>query len=132
MKFPPDFHNYTGLNGLANSFSQFTMTLSNGFQAASLTNLQKGKETTLNFKFKERPEHWCFSNIHSQMLYKAGTLEEFTKFTGKYLCRGLFFNKVQKQSLALFADPQACNFIKNRHLHRCFSMNFEKFVKTPF
>ena len=26
MKFPPDFHNYAGFNGLVNSFSQFTIT----------------------------------------------------------------------------------------------------------
>ena len=25
MKFPPDFHNYTGSNGLVNSFSYFTI-----------------------------------------------------------------------------------------------------------
>ena len=26
--------------------------------------------------------------------HKAGVLKKIAKFTGKYLCRGLFFNKV--------------------------------------
>ena len=31
IKFPPDFHYYTGLNGLVNSFYYFTIALSNKF-----------------------------------------------------------------------------------------------------
>ena len=33
------------------------------------------------------------------------------------------FNKV--------AGPQACNFIKKRLQHRCFSMKFAKILRTP-
>ena len=28
--------------------------------------------------------------------------------------------------------PQACNFIKKRLWHRCFPVNFAKFLRTPF
>ena len=29
-------------------------------------------------------------------------------------------------------QPQDCNFIKNRLWHRCFPVNFTKFLRTPF
>ena len=45
---------------------------------------------------------------------KKGVLRNFTKFTGKYLCQSL------------------CNFIKKRLWHRCFPVNFAKFLRTPF
>ena len=28
--------------------------------------------------------------------------------------------------------PEACNFIKKRLWHRCFPVNFAKFLRTPF
>ena len=31
-----------------------------------------------------------------EVFYKKGVLGNFTKFTGKHLCQGLFFNKVVK------------------------------------
>ena len=34
------------------------------------------------------------------------------------------FNKVM--------DMQACNFVKKRLQHRCFSMKFVKFLRAPF
>ena len=60
-----------------------------------------------------RPEVFC----------KKGVLRNFTKFTGKHLCESLFFNKVA---------GLACNFIKKRLWHRCFPVNFVKFLRTPF
>ena len=55
-----------------------------------------------------RPEVFC----------KKGVLRNFTKFTGKHLCQSLFFNKVA--------------VIKKRLWHRCFPVNFMKFLRTPF
>ena len=43
------------------------------------------------------------------------------EFTGKQLCRSLF-NKV--------AGLQTCNFIKKRLQHKCFPVNFAKFLGT--
>ena len=54
---------------------------------------------------------------------KKGVLRNFVKFTGKHPCQSLFFNKVA---------GQACNFIKKRLWHRCFPVNFVKFLRKPF
>ena len=54
-----------------------------------------------------RPEVFC----------KKGVLSNFTKFTGKQLCQSLFFNKVAGLK---------------RLWHRCFPVNFVKFLRTPF
>ena len=52
-------------------------------------------------------------------------LKNFAKFTGKYLCQSLFFNKV--------AGLQACNFILKKWLwYRSFPVNFVKFLKHLF
>ena len=60
------------------------------------------------------------------VLCKKGALRNFSKFTGKSLCQSLFFNKVAG------LRPQAGNFIKKETLYRCFPVNFEKFLRTPF
>ena len=61
-----------------------------------------------------RPEVFC----------KKGVLTNFAKFTGKYLCQSLFFNKVVGLSPA--------TLLKKRLCHMCFPDNFVKFVRTPF
>ena len=55
---------------------------------------------------------------------KKGVLRNFTKITGKYLCQSLFFNKV--------TGLRAASLFKKRLWHRCFSVNFVKFLRTPF
>ena len=57
---------------------------------------------------------------------KKGALGNFAKFTGKHLRQSLFFNKVGGLS------PEACKFIKKRLWHRCFPVNFAKFLRAPF
>ena len=45
MKFPPDFHNYTGLNGLGNCSPNLPfLHKTNLFSVAKLNDLQKGKK----------------------------------------------------------------------------------------
>ena len=39
---------------------------------------------------------------HQRCSIKKGVLRNFTKFTGKYLCQSLFFNKVVGSSLQLY------------------------------
>ena len=58
------------------------------------------------------------------ILCKKGVLRNFTKFTGKQLCQSLFFNKV--------AGLRAATLLKKRLWHKCFSVNFVKFLRTPF
>ena len=55
---------------------------------------------------------------------RKGVLKNFTKFMGKHLCLVLFFNKV--------AGLRPAAVLKNRLWHRCFPVNFVKFLRTPF
>ena len=55
---------------------------------------------------------------------KKGVLRNFTKFTGKYMCQSLFFNKV--------AGLGPVTLFKKRLWHRCFSVNFAKFLRITF
>ena len=53
-----------------------------------------------------------------------GVLKIFAKFTGKHLCQGLVFNK--------FASLRPATLFKKRLWHRCFPVNFAKFLRTLF
>ena len=55
---------------------------------------------------------------------QKGVLRNFTKFTGKHLYQSLFFNKV--------AGLRPATLLKKRRWHRCFPVNFVKFLRTPF
>ena len=59
-----------------------------------------------------------------EVFCKKGFLKNFTRFTGKHLCQRLFFKKVVCLRLA--------TLLKKRLWHRCFPMNFAKFLKTSF
>ena len=61
-----------------------------------------------------RPEVFC----------EKGVLRNFTKLTGKHLCQSLFSNE--------FAGLRPATLLKKRLSHRCFSVNFAKFLRTPF
>ena len=64
-----------------------------------------------------RSSHWRCSN-------EKGVLRNLTKFTGKHLCQSLFFNKV--------AGLRPTTLLKKRLRHRCFPVNFPKFLRTSF
>ena len=57
-----------------------------------------------------------FTNSRPEVFCKKGVLRNFAKFTVKQLCQSLLFNKVA--GLRLW--------------HRCFPMNFVKFLRTSF
>ena len=57
-----------------------------------------------------------FRSSHHRCSVKKGVLRNFAKFAGKHLCQSLFFNKVA--GLRLW--------------HRCFPVNFAKFLRTYF
>ena len=61
---------------------------------------------------------------HQRCSIKKGVLRNFTNFTGKHLCQSLFFNKV--------AGLRPATLLKKRLWHRCFPVNFVKFLRTPF
>ena len=55
---------------------------------------------------------------------KEGVLKNFTKFTRKHLCQSLFLNKV--------TGVRPPTLLKRRLWHKCFPVNFVKFLRTPF
>ena len=61
---------------------------------------------------------------HRRCSVRKGVLRNFGKFTEKYLCQRLFFNKV--------AGLKPATLLKNRFWHRCFPVSFAKFLRTPF
>ena len=64
------------------------------------------------------------SSSHRRCSIRNGVLRNFVKFTGKLLCQGLFSNKV--------AGLRPATLLKKWLWHRCFPVNFAKFLKTPF
>ena len=65
-----------------------------------------------------------FRSSLSEVFCLKGVLRNFAKFTGKHLCQSLFFNKV--------AGLRPVTLLKKRLWHRCFPVNFVKFLRTPF
>ena len=65
-----------------------------------------------------------FRNSCPDVFFKKGALKIFSKFIGKHLCQSLFFDKV--------AGLKSVTLLKKRLWHRCFPVNFAKFVRTPF
>ena len=59
-----------------------------------------------------------------QVFYKKGVLKNVAKFTGKQPSQSLFFTKV--------AGLRPATLFKKRLWHRCFPVNFAKFVRTSF
>ena len=69
-------------------------------------------------------EYLPFRSSRPGVFCKKGVLRKFAKITGKHLCQSLFFNKVVGLRLA--------TLLKKRLWHRCFPVNFAKFLRTPF
>ena len=64
-----------------------------------------------------RSSHWRCS-------LRKGVLRSFLKVTGKHLCKSLLFNKV--------AGLRPATLLKNKIWHRCFPINFAKFLRAHF
>ena len=61
---------------------------------------------------------------HQSCSIIKAVLRNFAKFTGKHLYQSLFFNEV--------AGLRPATLLKMRLWHRCFSVNFAKFLRTNF
>ena len=66
------------------------------------------------------------------VLYKKDVLKKFTKFTGKHLHLGLFFNKVEGLKKRLITSIEAYNFNNNRLCHSHIPATFSRFSKSCF
>ena len=70
------------------------------------------------------PDTLYFRSSHRKCSVGKGVLRNFAKFTGKHLCQSLFFNKI--------ASLRPATLLRKRLWHRCFPVNFVKFLRTPF
>ena len=61
---------------------------------------------------------------HQEVFCKKGVLRNFEKLTKKHLRGSLFFDKV--------AGLRPATLLKKRLWHRCFPVNFVKFLRTSF
>ena len=59
-----------------------------------------------------------------EVFCKKDVLKNFAKSTGKRLCQSLFFNRV--------VGLRSATLLKKKLWHRCFPVNFAKFLRTPF
>ena len=82
-------------------------------------NLWTNNETHTLFHFS-----YYSRSSHRKCSIRKCVLRNFIKFRGKHLCQSLFFNKV--------AGLRSATLLKKRLWHRCFPVNFAKFLKTPF
>ena len=85
------------------------------------------KKHILRSCFKFEPEETSVEfteTIARRCSVRKAVLRHFAKFTGKHLCKSLFFNKV--------AGLRPATFLKKRLWDRCFPVNFAKFLRTPF
>ena len=72
--------------------------------------------------------NWLWSTTNLQKESSGSVLQKrcsqnFPKFPGKHLCQSVFFKKV--------ADLRPATLFKKRLWHRCFPVNFAKFLKIP-
>ena len=63
------------------------------------------------------------SSSSSVVFYEKGALKNFAKLTKKHLRRSLFLNKI--------ATWRSATLLKQVIRHRCLSVNFGQFLKTP-
>ena len=93
MKIPPDFHNYTGLNRLVNSFLWFTNAPPNGIDFKLQTSMiwKREKKTS------------CEKRLLGGAL-QTNFPKNFPKFTEKYLCESFCntFTRFHAVRLATF------------------------------
>ena len=67
---------------------------------------------------------WWIRSSRQEVFCQKGVLRNFAKFTGNTCVRVSFFNKV--------ASLRPATLLKKRLWHRCFPVNFTKFLRTQF
>ena len=70
-------------------------------------------------------QNYVGRSSHQRRSMKKGVLKNLTgKVTGKLLCQSLFFYKAE--------GLRPATLLRKRVWHRCFPVNFVKFLRTPF
>ena len=83
-----------------------------------------GGKIIIDLKHTLKSEITHYKTSQPEVFCKKDVLRNFAKFTRKHLCPSLFFNKV--------AGLRPATLLKKRLWHRCFPVNFVKFLRTPF
>ena len=68
-------------------------------------------------------DDFFYTNSRSPVFFKISVLNNFVKLTAQHVRRSLFLIKLKTYDLELF---------QKRLRHRCFAVNFAKFLKTHF
>ena len=105
------------LNDLSQSSATTKIVFCETSVATKTANRLKQSEIILN---QQKPSR----SSRSEVFCKRGVLRNFTKFTGKHLCKSVFFNKV--------AGLRPVTLPKKRLWHTCLPVNFVKFLRTRF
>ena len=119
-------------------FSKIGLTVRNKYHVQlqkSICCNQKSEETIIGILLKKtcnfirKRLQYCdvyksTRSSHQRYSIIKGVLINYAKFTGKHLCQILFLNKV--------AAPTSATLLRKRPWHRCFPVNFAKFIRTPF
>ena len=99
----------------ASVFSLFPISLPLGrFQTFTLQNVTDGFKHYILLIFR---------SSYRRCSVRKGVLKNFSKFTGKQMYQSLYFTKV--------AGLRPATLTKWRLWHRCFPVNFAKFLRTP-
>ena len=89
MKFPLDFHNYAGLNGLVNSSPWFTIAPPNEFILGCKCHWSTKRIKTTSY------EKWLLGGVLQNSFPK-----NFSKFTEKYMCDSLLLTLLKVFTLS--------------------------------
>ena len=89
MKFPPDFHNFTGLNRLMNSFPWFTIAPPNELILGCKPHWSAKRKKTTSC------EKWLLGGV-----LQNNFPINFSKFKEKYLCDSLFLTLLKVFALS--------------------------------
>ena len=81
---------------------------------ATPQSFEKKKKGHGNFYYRKNGRYW-FRSSHEKGVPLKDVLRNFAKFTGKYLCQGIFFNKG--------ACLKPASLSKKGLWHRCFSVD---------
>ena len=92
-----------------------------GSKLRNYLHIYKIKENLTVFKAAIKNRDGFFRSSPPEVFCKKGVLRYMAKFTGKRLCQSLFFSGLKPATL-----------LKKRLWHRYFSVNFTKYLRTPF
>ena len=104
----------------AKSLLDWNLHTSKPERRSEVANFELLRQYSTSFRLFPIPN--LYRSSRPQVFCKKGILKNFTKFTGKHLWQSLFFDKV--------AGLRTATLFKERLWHKCFPVNFVKFLRT--